>query len=930
MLITEEVFSAFLKCETKSYLKLSGTVGDNCEFDDWDRRRVEDFKQQFWTHLRSNYREDEYLIGSPLTQALENKRCRLVFDCVVQTPEMQSRIHILERPPSAGKTKYNPYIPIRFNSREKITPHDKLLLAFDALVLSVATGQAPPFGKIIYGSKYSVANVKLEELTKSAQAVVGKIKAQQTDQTPLQLVLNKHCPECEFKTHCRQTALEEDNLSLLAGMSVTEIKKHNSRGIFSVAQLSYTYRARRRPKRFAAKPEQSSHALRALAIRERKIHISGKPELKIHGNPVYLDVEGIPNQDFYYLIGLRVRQSETTIQYSFWANDSLEEKQAWTAFLQTMLDVENPQLIHYGSYETTFLKRMKERHGVAAENSAFLDRLITESVNILSIIYAHIYFPTYSNSLKEVAQFLGFRWTEAEASGLRSLIWRSEWELLRDAAIKHKLITYNAEDCEALENIVSTVAQLCQKQADPAKSLDSSIVHTDSLKRDDPLRFGKKEFALPEFQQINKAAYWDYQRDRIYARTNPRLKRVSKKRKVRIKTFPVNTIVECQAPTNCPLCNASTIRRHGSVSKTAFDLKFGQSGVKRWVVKYVYYRHYCYQCKKSFSIPPGKWKGRKYGPDFVAYLIYQLIELRLPTNAVGQHVEQLFGFHLTSPDVHREKSRASHLYKDTAEAILKKLVAGKLIHADETKVSVKGKGAYVWVFTSLEEVLYYYTPTREGEFLQEKLRRFNGVLVSDFYAAYDSLNCPQQKCLIHLMRDLNDDLLKAPFNEELKTLVHEFALLLKPMVETVDRYGLKAHFLRKHKVFVERFYKNLSKCNYSTDIAAHYKKRFEKNRNTLFTFLDYDSVPWNNNNAEHAIKAFARLRDVLGGMSTEKGIREYLIFLSISETCKYKGVSFLDFLRSGKKEIDEFINSKAKSVSQPRKLRSKFIMSRIP
>jgi hypothetical protein len=307
-----------------------------------------------------------------------------------------------------------------------------------------------------------------------------------------------------------------------------------------------------------------------------------------------------------------------------------------------------------------------------------------------------------------------------------------------------------------------------------------------------------------------------------------------------------------------------------------------------------------------------------------------LIELRLPTNAVGQHVEQLFGFHLTQPDVHREKSRASQLYKDTAEAILKKLVAGKLIHADETKVSVKGKGAYVWVFTSLEEVLYYYTPTREGEFLQEKLRGFNGVLVSDFYAAYDSLNCPQQKCLIHLMRDLNDDLLKAPFNEELKTLVREFALLLKPMVETVDRYGLKAHFLRKHKVFVERFYKNLSKCNYSTDIAVHYKKRFEKNRNTLFTFLDYDGVPWNNNNAEHAIKAFARLRDVLGGMSTEKGIREYLILLSISETCKYKGVSFLDFLRSGKKEIDEFISSKAKSVSQPRKLRSKFIMSRIP
>lgn len=42
------------------------------------------------------------------------------------------------------------------------------------------------------------------------------------------------------------------------------------------------------------------------------------------------------------------------------------------------------------------------------------------------------------------------------------------------------------------------------------------------------------------------------------------------------------------------------------------------------------------------------------------------------------------------------------------------------------------------------------------------------------------------------------------------------------------------------------------------------------------TFLNYDGVPWNNNNAEHAIKAFAGLRDVIAGSSTEKGTDEYL------------------------------------------------------
>ena len=53
------------------------------------------------------------------------------------------------------------------------------------------------------------------------------------------------------------------------------------------------------------------------------------------------------------------------------------------------------------------------------------------------------------------------------------------------------------------------------------------------------------------------------------------------------------------------------------------------------------------------------------------------------------------------------------------------------------------------------------------------LKDFKGVLVSDFYAAYDAIQCPQQKCLIHLIRDLNDDVLKHPFDEEMKQLALE-------------------------------------------------------------------------------------------------------------------------------------------------------------
>jgi hypothetical protein len=218
---------------------------------------------------------------------------------------------------------------------------------------------------------------------------------------------------------------------------------------------------------------------------------------------------------------------------------------------------------------------------------------------------------------------------------------------------------------------------------------------------------------------------------------------------------------------------------------------------------------------------------------------------------------------------------------------------------------VKGKNGYVWVLASMEQVAYFFTPTREGATIQAMLKGFSGVLVSDFYAAYDAIDCPQQKCLIHFIRDLNDDLLKHPYDDGLKRLVGAFTSLVKPMVETVDRRGLKRRFLQKHRIFVDQFYKRLGGDFGDGEPARKIIERLRKNRNTMFTFLDFDDIPWNNNNAEHAVKAFATLRRVIDGSTTEKGLRDYLILLSLCETCKYKNVDFLHFLRSGSKDVDD-------------------------
>lgn len=884
------------------------------EFRDWQRYVVEDFKQKCFIYLQSSVREDEYLVGALPTKGEENKY-RFVLDCPVQAHGVQTHIHALERSPSAQRN-HHPYIPIRFIPSEKITRHDKLILAFDALALYMISGKMPLFGKIIHGSERKAVKVGLAGLMKTTRSLMKRITEQQSSPTPPHLILNKHCSECEFQSRCRQLAIENNDLSLLSGMSEKEWKKQHDKGIFSVTQLSYTFRTRRRSKHSSSKPEKYQHALKALAIREQKIHIAGRPELNVTGTPIYLDIEGVPDRDFYYLIGIRIKNGDGYVQHSFWADGKSEEKEIWHSLLRTLDKVESPQLIHYGSYETVFLKRMKDRYSRDGENSAFVDQLIVQSVNLLAIIYAQIYFPTYSNGLKEIAQYLGFRWSDGAASGLSSLMWRSQWEYSKDSELKRKLVAYNSEDCEALERVTAAVAQLNIKGSETTKPRDDSVVHMDSLRLKSSYRFGENCFSTPELEKINQSAYWNYQRNKIYVRSSSQLKRIAKKNLTRQQqSLPINRVVECPPPQCCPRCRSTRIRRHGLFRKIVHDLKFSQTGIKRWVVKYEFRRYFCRTCAATFNSQPQNQMKSKHGLDLLAYIVYQLVELKIPQGTVARSLNQLFALQLHRNAVNKQKTRAAEIYKSTYEGILGRILSGRLIHADETKVNIKRGSAYVWVLTNMEEVAYLYTDTREGEMVQSLLQDFKGVLVSDFYAAYDSINCPQQKCLIHLIRDLNDDLLKQPFNEELKDLVHGFGELLKPMIDTIDRFGLKAHFLRKHKVSVERFYRRLLRADFKTEITIKYKKRFDKNRPKLFTFLDYDGVPWNNNNAEHAIKAFAMLRIVIRGSSSEKGIREYLILLSICETCKYKGVSFLDFLRSGVKDIDEFIKNKLNRLS---------------
>jgi hypothetical protein len=70
-----------------------------------------------------------------------------------------------------------------------------------------------------------------------------------------------------------------DELTLLSGVSAKQRAHLRAKGIFTITQLSYTFRPRRRGKRHQAKREKYHPALRALAIRDKKIYMPQRGRL---------------------------------------------------------------------------------------------------------------------------------------------------------------------------------------------------------------------------------------------------------------------------------------------------------------------------------------------------------------------------------------------------------------------------------------------------------------------------------------------------------------------------------------------------------------------------------------------------------------------------------------------------------------------------
>jgi predicted RecB family nuclease len=704
------------------------------------------------------------------SQVLINARLQvdgLAADCDVLTR--------VEGTSTFGKHSYEPTI---FAGTHSISKEQQLELSFVGYVLERLQHTSPAAGRII-GIDEKSHTVKLGGSAKALRPLLEPLHEWITADSlkPPPIVLNKHCPLCPFQRRCQTQAEQEDNLSLLDGVTARVMRQYERKGIFTVKQLSYLFKPRKR-KRGSRKPPPVTHKveLQALAIREQKIYLQELPTLSRQPVELFVDMEGVPDRGLYYLIGMFVCQGDITEHYAFWADTDQDERHIWQQFMEKVAQYPEAPIYHYGSYEPRAIATLAKRYETDAES------VTKRLVNMNKHIYGKVYFPVCSNRLKDLGNFLVVQWTSPHASGLQSLVWRHHWEHTQEGTYRAILVTYNKEDCHALKLLTDAVSQI-QQSADTL----TAVEFADQRKRQTTETSTQIQH---QFRTILQFAHFDYDKKKISfrqeAEKETKAQRIERNRtnayklqnRLRDIKHKATKVIHLSQSHGCPVCGKRSLEPSTDVSqRTIIDIIPTKNGIKKSIVKYVGEHASCQECK-NLHIPGTQeiWKGNQlYGHGFKAWVIYQRVALRLPYNSIVESLQAQFQEKINLSSIPNFMKSMAGYYAETAQGMMAHLLQRPCIHADETKIRIKGADWYIWVITDGSYVIFKLTETRESTWIDTLLAKYPGVLVSDFYAGYDSVPCLQQKCWVHLIRDMNDDMREAPFDAELAWIFHKKA-----------------------------------------------------------------------------------------------------------------------------------------------------------
>ena len=325
---------------------------------------------------------------------------------------------------------------------------------------------------------------------------------------------------------------------------------------------------------------------------------------------------------------------------------------------------------------------------------------------------------------------------------------------------------------------------------------------------------------------------------------------------------------------------------------------------------------------KKADRPADLFRNSIATPSLVATIMTGKYQNHLPLNRQIEFFKAN-GISLEENTIANWMINASDIYLSIIyDELHKHLYDSKVIHADETPFEVikdgrpAGSQSRMWVYRNgaCEKehpvIIYDYQPTRKADHPDEFLKDYNGILVTDGYQVYHSLEKKRDGlkvagCWVHAKRGFSE-LVKAVGTDNVESTTSSVAIkkisrlfYLDNKLDDLppDERKKQRQILLKPKVdaffeWAKKEYQKLPSGS-STAKALNYCINQEQ---FLRVFLDDGDIPMDNNLAEQAIRPFTLGRKNWVNMYSTRGAGASAVIYSLVETAKANDLRVFEYL----------------------------------
>lgn len=363
----------------------------------------------------------------------------LVHDHFVARPDLLERVE--------GKSKFGNYYYVACDIKRSrhLKEEYKLQGCFYAEVLGLIQGLKPVQGYVMR-TNGEIEAYLLEEVATHYHLTLDAIE-RILDGEDEPHFLTSDCKQSPWFHECKKEAIACDDLSRLNRIWRSEVKEFNQAGFSTVTELAALH-----PDLVASKVTGVTRDrleflhLQARALAEKRHFILRPVDLPPGDTALIVDVESDPLRDAHYLFGVLEVNGKDEKFHSFLAKDPKDEKKAWEQFIAFIRGYIGTPIYHYGWSEQEVFRSLGEKYGTDREVLTMLEE---QSVDLLVRLRECVVFPLSFYSLKDIAQYIGFRWRHDDASGLNSVLWFEEWLKSGNKQSLQDVIDYNEDDVRA-------------------------------------------------------------------------------------------------------------------------------------------------------------------------------------------------------------------------------------------------------------------------------------------------------------------------------------------------------------------------------------------------------------------------------------------------------------------------------------------------